>query len=345
MTTLRAGLSGCGAAGRAVIEAVRGHQHCAIAAVHDADATAVQALQHDGGIGFGTTRFEDLLGTGVDFVVLTGPGSDRLAQVHLACEQAVPVLLHAPMAPSPGDAELMVAAANEAGLALGVYVAEMADPTFEQVRCMLADGWFGGLVAADAFRGDDELLRRPPTPGDPRLRAEAFGAGPLQRLVASDVHLLAWLTGRRCVQVTAQATRGLLPLPCDSVAVTAQLRGNALAAFAASHVTDGRSFTLRGTDGRVQWLGDHLLVCGTRPYDGAVFAYDTPGRTRCLALADLAAASDPLRPALDLHGRFARWLDDLDGFPCPGEQALLDLRAVAAMQRSLASGAREIVSP
>jgi hypothetical protein len=38
---------------------------------------------------------------------------------------------------------------------------------------------------------------------------------------------------------------------------------------------------------------------------------------------------------------FARWLDDLDGFPCPAEQALLDMRTVDAMQRALVSGATE----
>ena len=63
--TLRAGLSGCGAMGRAAVLQVRGHDHCDIVAVHDPDPEAVRTMRERHGIGFGTTSFDELLSSGV----------------------------------------------------------------------------------------------------------------------------------------------------------------------------------------------------------------------------------------------------------------------------------------
>ncbi|MBL8729761.1 MAG: Gfo/Idh/MocA family oxidoreductase [Planctomycetes bacterium] len=331
MTSLRAGLSGCGAAGLAAIAATRTHGHCDIVAAHDPDQAAAQALQRAAGVGTVTSRFEDLLATGVDFVVLTGPAEQRLEQVRLACEQAVPVLLHAPMAPGLADAAAMVAAGEAADVRLGVLVPDIGDPVAEQLRRMLVDGWFGALIAAHGFRGADAASRAPRSPADALL--------PL----ADDVHLVAWLTGRSCVQVQAQTMRGLRPTAVDSAVATARLRGEVQAVFATSHLSAGRSFCVRGTAGSVLWLGDTVVVRGSRGYDGATFGYDGAGAERIVAGAALREARARLAPALEGHGRFARWLDDRDGFPCPAEQALLDMRTLDAMQRALVSGATEPV--
>lgn len=340
---LRAGLSGCGAAGIAAVAAVRGRGECDIVAAHDPDPAALAALQRTAPVGATSTRFEDLLATGVDFVVLTGPCGLRPELVRLAAEQAVPVLLHAPMAPTLAIAESMVAACAAAEVRLGVLVPAMADPVFEQIRRMVVDGWFGGLCAVHAFSGDDDLLRRPPTADDPRLRAHWFGGDPLVRLAVPGVHLTAWLTGRRCLRTTAQASHGLLPLPHDGAVATTVLRGGALAVHAASHLTHGRTFELRGTGGSVQVTAAGLLAQGERRYDGASFCYDTPGRAQAFARDALAGELARLAPALELHRQFARWLDDVDGFPCPAEQALEDMRVLDAMQRALVSGRIEPV--
>jgi predicted dehydrogenase len=343
VTTLRAGLAGCGAAGRAAVAAVRRHSHCDIVAVCDPDLALAQSLQHELQVGFGTTQFEELLATGVDFVVLTGPCGRRLEQVRLACEQSVPMLLHAPMAPTFADAQAIVEAADTAEVRLGVLVPDMADPVCEQVRRMFADGWFGGLVAVHAMRADDDLLRHPPTAADPRLQAQLFGGDVLLRLAAADVHLATWLTGRSGQRVVAQASGGMLPLPHDHATALVSLRGNAQAVFSASHLGNGRTLAVLGTAGSVQIAGQTLLVRGERRYDGAVFTYDTPGRDLVVTRAELAAAERQQAPALELVGRFACWLEDLDGFPCPAEQALQDMRTVAAMQRALESGVTEVV--
>ena len=334
MTTLRAGLSGCGATGLAAVQRTRLHGHCDIVAVHDPDPAAVRAVRERTGVGFGTTSFAELLGTGVDFVVFAGPAGRRVDLVRSAAEQMVHCLLHAPIATSLADAASMVEACDAAAVKLGVAVEGQDDPILEQVRRMIAADWFGGLVGVQGMWGEDDLLRLPPAPGDWRLEPGLVGDDPLLRLLTQHVHLTAWLCGRTALRVTAQRTGGFLPLPHDGAVATAVLRGNVLCTFAVSHLTNARMFAIHGTDGGVRLHGDHVSVLGRTPFHGDVFDYLDPDTETVFHRCDLAPAIAKQRGAHELHGRFARWIDDLDDFPCPGEQALADLRIVQAMRRA-----------
>ena len=340
---LRAGLSGCGAAGKQAVHAVRQHGHCDIVALHDPDADALRALQQDTGINRGTTDFRELLATGVDFVVLAGPPGVRREQVHIAAEQVVHCLVHAPMASSLADASAMLATTDAASLKLGVAVSGHDDPVFEQIRRMIGADWFGGLVSVQAIWGEDDLLRAPPRPNCWQLQPDLAGHDPLLRLAANHVHLASWLTGRAALRVTAQAAGGLLPLAHDTAVATAVLRGNVLCTFAASHLYRSRSFMLLGTDGSVRIDGDRICVRGEKPFTGDVFDYAAPGTDTVWTRADLEPQLAKHAGAHELHGRFARWIDDLDDFPCTGEQAIADLRTLDAMARAAVSGKTETV--
>ena len=125
---------------------MRRHRHCDIVAVHDEDAAARQQLQSRTGIAFGTSNFDELLGTGIDFVALAGPGAKRLSQVQAAAEQSVHCLVHTPMADDLAVARAMIAACEAAEVKLGVAVPGQDDPVFDQLRCMIAADWLGGLV-------------------------------------------------------------------------------------------------------------------------------------------------------------------------------------------------------
>ena len=341
--TLRAGLSGCGAMGRAAVLQVRGHDHCDIVAVHDPDPEAVRTMRERHGIGFGTTSFDELLSSGVDFVVLAGPPGVRLDQVQRAAEQAVPCLLHAPMAIDEAQANAMLAAADAAAMKLGVAVPGQGDPLFDQVRRMVAGDWFGGIVMIQGTAGDDDLLRTPPDAGNWRLQPELAGSDPLLRLASAHVHLATWLSGRSAVQVTAQVSRGFLSLPADTAVATALLRGGGLCSFAASHLTNVRAFSVHGTDGGIRIAGERIWVCGRKAYQGDLFDYAGNDEELVLARSDLGTRFVERGRALELHGRFARWLDDRDDFPCPGEQAVADLRTLWAMARAAANGRTETV--
>lgn len=329
MSALRAGLSGAGPTGLDAVQESRLTDACDIVAVHDADGVAARRLADGSKIGYATDDFAELLGTGVDFVVITGRLQDRVQQVQQAVEQSVPCLLHAPMAMDLADARRIAALADEHDVRVGVYVKHQSDPIVEQLRRMIAGDWLGGVVSVQAIQGDDELLRT----GRVTHQTDPFVA-----LCSEHVHLATWLTGRRAHRVTAQTTRAFAPDLDDGGVATVVMRGNVTCTYAASRLTRAHAFAIHGTDGGVRIAGDRIWLSGHRPFEGHVFDYETPGIEQVIARRELSSVLGSARAACELHGRFARWLEDMDDFPCPIEQAIEDLEVLDAMARAARDG-------
>lgn len=299
---------------------------------HDDHAPSAQAFAAEAGIGRWTSNYDELLGSGVDFVVLTGPLQQRLQQVQAAAAQGAHVLVQAPMAADAATAREMQRCCDQAQVRLGVAVAWLGDPVLEQVRRMLAADWLGGLVCVQAISGTDAMLRTnaTPTPQHPFLDSGA-----------ALVHLTTWLTGRSVTQVTAQASRLFSPTVDDTGVATMALQGNVLATLIASHLTTVQSFAVHGTDGGVRIAGDRIWLRGHRQFRGAVFEYVRADAELVIARADLESPLASGARSTELLGRFARWIEDRDDFPCPGEQAVADMAVIEAMLRSLHSGRAE----
>ncbi|MFK7742606.1 MAG: Gfo/Idh/MocA family protein [Planctomycetota bacterium] len=323
MISLRVGLSGAGPAGVDIVEQVRIHEHCDVVAVHDARPGLAAELARGCDLGIATEDFAELLGTGVDFVVLAGPLQDRIAQVQACVEQSVPVLLHAPMAADLTTARQIHELGEQHGVRIGVYVRAQGDPVVEQLRRMIAADWLGGVVCVQAITGDDELLRT----GRVSSRDNLFVTHASQQL-----HLTSWLTGRTVHSVTAQTTGSFSPGVDDGGVATLMLRGNVSCSYLVSRLTRADAFAIHGTDGGLRIAGDRIWLSGQHPFKGHVFDYLTPGIEQVLSRADLQKALQTHRKTSELHGRFARWLEDTDDFPCPSEQAVLDFEGIAAMR-------------
>jgi predicted dehydrogenase len=99
---------------------------------------------------------------------------------------------------------------------------------------------------------------------------------------------------------------------------------------------------VHGTDGAALVASDRVLLRGRQVWPGPLLPYGGTGELTAIP-RERSATWKRLSLEAELHGRFARWVDDLDGFPCPGEQALLDLRAIDALARAAKSGQREPV--
>lgn len=303
MTALRAGLAGCGPAGAWSLAAAD-PAGCRIVAAWDPDAGAAAALLAQHGLTPGPADFAGLLATGVDLVILATPVAERLDQVRAAADQGVHCLLHAPIAADARQAAAMVAACDRAGVRLGVLVADFADPLLDEVRQAVADGALGVPVLAWFQRGAADM------PPDPTIAGERtlLHAAPA-------VHLAAWLLGRdpEAVSGLATATAGA----ADGYTATVRMRGGCLATLAASRSLSAASLIVHGTAGRVRLDADGLAVAGDVSWPEA-----SPGRGPGAAGAH------------ELHGRFARWIDDADDYPCPGDQAAVDMLAVDALVRA-----------
>lgn len=345
MSKLRAGVYGCGPDGLWSAAQIRLQNECDLAAAADPDGQARALFRAETGVALLCESFDELLATGIDFVILAGPRRDRPAQVEAATGQGVHCLLHAPMARSGTETDAMLAASEAAGLKLGVLVRGQEDPVFEQMRLMIAADWLGGVVHVSCLAGENGLLNNPPTASDPRLRT-MIANHPLLQLGSHHVHLASWLTGKSAIAVTAQSTKGFLPLPADSAVATVVLRGGVLCTFAASHLLSANQFAIHGTDGFVRIADDRITVRGRSEFRGDVFDYLTPGAELAITRGDIAAAQKRAAAARELHGRFARWIDDRDDFPCPGEQAAVDLGILDAIAQAMTSGRTEpVVQP
>jgi predicted dehydrogenase len=307
------------------------HDDCDVVIAHDDDPQAARAFAAEAGIARWTTDYDELLHSGVDFVVLTGSMEQRLARVTAAAEQGAHVLVQAPMAADLATAEAMLATCERAGVRLGVAVPWLADPILEQVRRMVADDWLGGLAAVQALSASDGMLR---VAARPSLHPFLDGG-------ASMVHLISWLTGRSAERVTAQVSRMFSPNVDDTGVATLALRGNVMATLTTSHVTAMQSFALHGTDGGVRLGGDRVWLRGRHPFRGEVFDYPQAGVEIVLARGDLAGPLAAAAARSELLGRFARWLEDRDDFPCPGDQAVADMRVVDALLRAARTGTTE----
>jgi predicted dehydrogenase len=308
-----------------VLQDVALHTDCDVVAVHDDLPGAAERFAASSNLGFATNRFEQLLAYGVDFVVLTGAMEARLEQVRLAAEQSVSCLVHAPIAPDLETAHAMHRLCEQHGVRLGVYVRGQADPVVEQLRRMISADWLGGVVCVQSITGDDELLRT----GNVTFRGDPFVT-----LASEHVHITSWLTSRQAISVTAQTTRSFAPDLDDGGVATVVLRGNIPCTYITSRLTRANAFAIHGTDGGLRISGDRIWLTGQRPFQGHVFDYQTPGTEQVLSRSDLQNALRAHRAASELHGRFARWLEDTDDFPCPIEQAIIDFETVAAMTRA-----------
>lgn len=332
MTSLRGGWSGCTPAGAAAVRHVHAHEHCDIVAAHDADAATLATFQAATGIGAATTGFDELLASGIDFVVLAGPAHERLAQVQAAAAQGVHCLVTVPFAGDLATATAMLAACDRTQVKLGVLVPQFADPLFDQIRRMIAADWLGGIVSVMSIASDDERLRGEHEPAH----------HPFVARTAAHVHLLSWLIGRAALHVTAQVTRGY-GRGDDSGVATALLRGNVACTFTASHVMRAELLAVYGTDGAALVGSERLWLMGRSEFRGPVLDYLVPGHELLLTRTELEPRLRVLAPHSEPIGRFARWLEDTDDFPCPAEQAVADLRVIDAMLRAAASGRTEAV--
>ena len=328
------GLSGCGRRGAELLRSSRMHAHCRAHALHDPAEDAMASLADECGVDIRCPSFDELLRSGIDFVVLAGPFGERLQQVEAAAEQGVHCLVAAPMAPDAATAEAMVRACESNGVKLGVAVPQQAEPLMEQLRRMIADDWLGAPVLVQSIEASDRVLRQPPDDGHWLRDARNAHGAPLLSFAAEPLHLAVWLCERPATAALALDTHGVSRLPRESAVATVTLRGGALCTFAASHATLGSEFAVHGTDGAIRIGPERVWMRGRKAYRGDSFAYVDPQRELTLPRRD---ADDPLREHFELVGRFARWIDDRDDFPCPGDQAAHDMRALDAAMRALTS--------
>ncbi len=308
MSLLRAGLSGCGHVSAAQLLALREQRDCEVVALHDDDPRALAAVGAATGVSLLLPTFAELLATGIDFVVLAG-GEALAERSMLAAEQSAHVLLHAAAADDVDGLATAVSACERGEVHLGLVAPLLGDPALHDLRALLVSGAIGALT---------------------ELHVQAH-ASPMAL-----VPLVAWLTGRPARRVSAARED-----PRGNRLVTLQLPGGATITLTTGPDA-ATSLIAHGTDGRCEIRPHDIGMQTMRPWHGEVLCSPSAGSEHWSERVPAQEAS--ARGRAEPHGTFARWIDDRDVFPCPGEQLLEDLRTLVALQASLGSGRSEDVS-
>jgi len=310
VTLLAAGLVGAPDQLKPLLAGLAAQQDCTVAAVLDtsnaAPATAAFAQVP------AVADFDRLLATGIDFVVLLGPLSTRLAQVQAAAEQGVHCLLGSPMAADLASGRAMVAAAEAAGIELGVMVPSQEEPVYDLLRRWLASDWLGGPTS---------MLVHGHLPGLPATS----GLLPL-------LQFTRWWLQRDVRHATT--------LPACPDAALLELAGAVQVALVAPGSATAPVLSLQGTGGSLQLDASGLRLCGRLVRKDALLSQPVAGQVQTYAWSELAAARAVASTSLLATARFARTLDHRDDFPCLGAEALVDLEVLDRLQHHAAAAPR-----
>ena len=213
---LRAGLVGLGSMGRNHLRVLASMDGVTLTAVADPDPEALAGAT----TATGAQGFEEPLAliaeADLDLVVIAAPTTTHLPIALAAVERGIAVLVEKPLAATPDEASLIVAAAETPGAPpVQVGHIERFNPAVLELGRLLAAGWLSTVYAITSRRAG---------PFPARIR----DVGVTVDLATHDVDMLSWIAGERPARVSAETAQrihashedllfGLLSFPSGTV--------------------------------------------------------------------------------------------------------------------------------
>jgi UDP-N-acetylglucosamine 3-dehydrogenase len=309
---VRFGLIGLGSMGRNHLRVLSSLPGVRLVAVADPDPGALGSVTHAAGVQAFVEPVSMLSEASLDAVVIASPTMSHVALGLDAIERGIAVLIEKPLAATPAEADLIVAAASVTGAPpLQVGHVERFNPAVLELGRLLGAGWLSTVYAMTSRRAG---------PFPARIR----DVGVTVDLATHDVDILCAVAGERPARVVAEIGQriaaahedllfGLLYFPSGTVAM---LDVNWLTP------TKRRQLTVVGEEGmfELDYLSQRLtfaratdttnprLIRGYAPtFEGDVI--DLPVSTGEPLAAELASFRDIVqrggRPAVD--GDDGRW--------------------------------------
>jgi predicted dehydrogenase len=324
---LQAGFVGCGnitdTHARAAREAGVG-----VAAFFGRDPAKAEAMAaRYGGRAF--ARYEDFLAhRPMDLVVIGSPSGVHAEQGVAAAERGLHVLVEKPIDVTTARGGALVAAAEKAGVKLGVLFQDRLKPDLVRLRGFLAGGGLGRLLVASAR----VKWHRPPeyySASSWRGTKALDGGAALVNQGIHTVDLLLWLLGP--VEDVRALTGTLLhPIEGEDVALALlRFASGPLATLEATTVAFPgypRRVEISGTEGTVVVEGDRVVAADLRTPAPGLVSVGEEGRASA-ATAAVADATPHRRVIED----FARAIAT-GGVPaCDGREGLRSLALVEAV--------------
>jgi UDP-N-acetyl-2-amino-2-deoxyglucuronate dehydrogenase len=331
---LQAGFVGCGNITDTHARAARA-AGLGVAAFFGRDTKKTEAMaSRYGGRAF--ARFEDFLAhRPLDLLVVGSPSGLHAEQGIAAAQRGLHVLVEKPIDVTTARGEALVAAAEKAGVKLGVLFQDRLKPDFVRLHAFLAGGGLGRVLVASAR----VKWHRPPeyyTASRWRGTLALDGGAALINQGIHTVDLLLWLLGP-VVEVRAVTGTLLHAIEGEDVALALlRFASGALATFEATTVAFPgypRRVEISGTGGTVVVEGDRVVTADLRvPVPGLVSAGDEGAASAATAVV---ADEAPHRRVIE---DFARAIATGGSPACDGREALRSLAVVEAVYAAAARG-------
>jgi UDP-N-acetyl-2-amino-2-deoxyglucuronate dehydrogenase len=237
-----------------------------IAAVYGTNANKVAALcrEHGGKAYSDFTAFLDH--QPMEMVAIGSPSGLHAEHGIAAARRGLHVLTEKPIDISTGRADELIAAAEHAGVELGVMFQDRVKPGVQELRRWIRTGVLGRLLLVDARV---KWYRPPEYYGDSRWRGTLAldGGGALINQAIHTVDLLLWLLGD-IVRVQARTATSLHAIEGeDSAVAILEFASGALGVFqatTAAYPGYPRRVELTGTEGTVILEQDRILKADLR---------------------------------------------------------------------------------
>jgi predicted dehydrogenase len=335
---LQAGFVGCGnitdTHARAAREAGMG-----IAAFFGRDARKAEALAAlYGGRAF--SRYDDFLAhRPMDLVVIGSPSGLHAEQGVAATEHGLHVLVEKPIDVSTARGEGLVAAAEKAGVRLGVLFQDRLKPDLVRLRDFVRGGGLGRVLLASAR----VKWHRPPeyySASRWRGTRALDGGAALVNQGIHTVDLLLWLLGP-VARVKGLVATLLHAIEAEDVALALlRFASGALATLEATTVAFPgypRRVEISGTEGTVVVEGDRVVAADLRTLAPGLVSAGDEGASG----ARTAVVSDAT-PHRRLLEDFARAIATGSAPACDGPEGLRSLAVVEAIYAAAGEGGVEV---
>jgi UDP-N-acetyl-2-amino-2-deoxyglucuronate dehydrogenase len=259
--TTRIGILGAGSISDTHARAALAIPDVEIAAVYGRNADKAQRLaERYGGVAY--DNLEQFLDhRPMDLVAIGSPSALHAEQGIAAAERGLHVLVEKPLDVTTARADALVAAADRAGVKLGVFFQDRLKPDVVKLKQMVDAGALGRPVLAS---GRVKWYRPPEYYGGSRWRGTFAldGGGALINQAIHTVDLLLHVWGP-IVSVDARAGTQLHKIEVeDTVVATLQFENGALGVFEASTAVFpgyARRVELTGSNGTLTLEHDHLV--------------------------------------------------------------------------------------
>jgi predicted dehydrogenase len=304
-----------------------------VAAVCGTNDARVRALAAD----FGAAAYTDLEAflahEPLDIVAIGSPSGLHGDQVEAAVARGLHVLVEKPLEISTRRIDRLIEAASRAGVTLGVFFQDRANPDFVELEADLARGALGRITLADARV---KWYRPPEYYSQSRWRGtwRLDGGGAVMNQAIHTVDLLLWLVGdvRRVYAKTATAFHAIEVE--DTAVAVLEFASGAVATFEATTAAwpgYSRRVTITGTEGTVIVDGDRVM---SRDLRGGGESLKEP-------LATTVSAASPVVSDASGHRRiFEDFLQAIDADRPPRVDGREGRRSVAVIEALYESSRR-----